>query len=73
VSIPTIQPLWGKAKPDDMGCSLVEGNTARSHLDDLRATMGIEQIGATELVQVRLAVITVANDAIDVAGRDAAQ
>ncbi len=63
--IPAMQSLRCEAKPYDTLCPPVERNSAWRHLDDICPALGVEQIGAFEMMQERLAVVTVTDGAID--------
>ena len=71
--VPAVDALRREAHSDDALRSAIEGDRRGRYLNDVRTAVGVEEIGATEVVTERLAVVAVADDAVDRAGRHATQ
>ena len=67
--VPPEQPLGRQAQSRNAVLPPGEGERGRRNLDDIGAALCIEQIGAPELVQKGLAVVAVADHAVDVLRR----
>src|SRR5262249_29460363 len=67
--VPAEQALWRQAHAGDAVLALDEGERGRRDLDDVGAALRIEQVGAAELVGKRLAVVAIADHAVDLLRR----
>ena len=59
------RPFGVSRSPTIRCCPCVKRERGRRKLDDVAAALRIEQIGATELVGKGLAIVAIADDAID--------
>src|SRR5262249_51517827 len=62
--IPSVEALWRQAQPDDALLAADELQGCRGDLNDVGAAVGIEEVGAPEVVEERLAIVAIADDAI---------
>lgn len=59
-----MEALRREAQTDDAVAAAVEGERRGGDLNDVRAAVGVEEIGAAELMKERLAVVAVAEEPI---------
>src|SRR3569832_1720318 len=69
VRIPAIKAFWRQPQSLDAILPFHEGKRGRSDLDDVRAAVGVEQVGAAEPVDECLAISAIADHANDLPRR----